>query len=121
MNEFCGSSRSHAGLERSCGPLRRYPVTGLLASFSRCVHSSAGFAKRGPASIASTSRPRAASSFATTAPPPPAPMTITSRIDRWAEAVVVALELGVPLGGPAVARDVPAHGPLGHRAGLRVV
>src|SRR6478735_8179641 len=80
MKLFCGSSRFHGGLVRSAGPNRNAPEPGADWSISKCVQSRSGFAA-GPASRTRTSRPCAASSFAMTAPPPPAPMTITSRID----------------------------------------
>src|SRR3954468_19301050 len=80
MKLDCGSSRAHGGLVRSAGPKRSSPEPGADWSISKCVQSRSGSAA-GPASRTRTSRPCAASSFAITAPPPPAPMTITSRIN----------------------------------------
>src|ERR671925_148207 len=93
---------------------------GLLASFSKWVHWSGGRACRGPASRSSTSRPRPASSLATTGPPPPAPTTMTSRIPHLRASLVVATEVVPAVGGAGVAREVPADGPGRERAGRRV-
>src|SRR5215213_558473 len=130
MAEFWGSSRRQAGLDRSAGPKRRYPVKGWLASFVKCVHSRSGWAWRAPASSSSTSRPRAASSFATTGPPPPAPITITSCMAyllsylRWsrdlAPVLVVPFELVAAVRDPLVVRERPAQRGAGQRALLRV-
>src|SRR3954469_18549778 len=80
MKLFCGISRDHGGVAASPGPKRNAPEPGADWSISKCVQSRSGFAA-GPASRTRTSSPCAASSFAMTAPPPPAPMTIASRID----------------------------------------
>src|SRR5262245_24103998 len=125
MAEFCGSSRTAGGKDRSAGPTRKYPVDVLFASISKCVQSRWTSANPGPLSSSSTSRPRAASSFATTAPPPPAPTTITSRISAssvWttsgpcrAVMTKVPLEIVPPVGDPVVAREAPSNRLLGHR------
>src|SRR6185503_711440 len=89
----------------SAGPNRRNPVSGLLASFSKWVHSARGAAWRGPASRSRTDRPRCASSLATTGPPPPAPTTMTSNIGHLPPALVVAEQIVPAVPGLAVGQE----------------
>src|SRR5688572_32680537 len=100
---------------------------GFVASFSYRDHCVSGSLWCGPASSRSTSRPWAASSLATTGPPPPAPITITSRMGcllGLAVSPVVTLELVPAVGrgrtAERVSRQVPAHRPAGGHAPLPV-
>src|SRR5215207_6718178 len=125
MSELWGSSRRQGALARSAGPQRWNPLA-PPASASKWLHWVSELSCA-PASSNNTSSPRAASSLATMGPPPPAPITMTSRISfkgrgwilyhgfensllyRAPPALEVAFEIVASIRESVVAGDGPPH------------